>query len=375
MQFAERLAMHSGNRLKLGMFGPNCSAGLAKTKVPERWSGSWSDNLALAQMLDEAGIEFILPVGRWRGYGGETDPQSAAFETVTWATGLLSATRNITIFGTVHATLIHPLFAAKMCVTADHAGNGRFGLNIVCGSQEREFAMFGVPLREGSDAYALGEEWVEIVRRLWESEEPFDYDGAFFNLKRAQAHPKPFGGTRPLILNAGSSAIGRAFAVRQADALFTGFETLEQGIEDARTLRSMASNRDRPFGLYTQANVVCRPTTSEAEAYYHYFADELADWGALASRSGYKRKDGATEHGPDHEMRVRLIAGYGGWPCIGDPDHVARELATISAAGYDGVALGFVDYLAEFPYFRDEVLPRLEKLGLRQPLRVEATLI
>jgi hypothetical protein len=62
----ERIAMHSSNRLKLGLFGANCSSGRAVTMVPERWSGSWADCLELAQMADDAGIEFMLPIGRWK---------------------------------------------------------------------------------------------------------------------------------------------------------------------------------------------------------------------------------------------------------------------------------------------------------------------
>ena len=48
----ERAAMHSSNRLQIGLFGPNCSSGRAVTMVPERWSGSWPDNLKLARMAD-----------------------------------------------------------------------------------------------------------------------------------------------------------------------------------------------------------------------------------------------------------------------------------------------------------------------------------
>jgi hypothetical protein len=42
-----------------------------------------------------------------------------------------------------------------------------------------------------------------------------------------------------------------------------------------------------------------------------------------------------------------------------------RELSRLAAAGLDGLAINFVDYLKELPYFAAEVLPRLEKLGLR----------
>ena len=47
------------------------------------------------------------------------------------------------------------------------------------------------------------------------------------------------------------------------------------------------------------------------------------------------------------------------------PDAVTRELVRLQTAGLDGLAINFVDYLKELPYFATEVLPRLEKLGLR----------
>ena len=52
----DRMSMHNANRLKIGLFGANCSSGRAVTLVPERWSGTWPDNLRLARMADEAGI-------------------------------------------------------------------------------------------------------------------------------------------------------------------------------------------------------------------------------------------------------------------------------------------------------------------------------
>ena len=62
--------MYNGNRFKLGLFGMNCSGGLTMTLAPEYWEASWENNLKAAQLADDAGLEFILPIGRWRGYGG-----------------------------------------------------------------------------------------------------------------------------------------------------------------------------------------------------------------------------------------------------------------------------------------------------------------
>src|SRR5262247_3096251 len=155
----DRMSPAGGNRLKLGLFGANCSSGRAVTKVPERWSGTWPDNLRLARMADAAGIDFMLPIGRWKGYGGETDYQGATLETITWASGLLQATKHLTVFGTVHAPLFHPVIAAKQMVTADHIGEGRFGLNVVVGWNEGEFEMFGVEQREHALRYEYAQEW------------------------------------------------------------------------------------------------------------------------------------------------------------------------------------------------------------------------
>ena len=53
---------------------------------------------------------------------------------------------------------------------------------------------------------------------------------------------------------------------------------------------------------------------------------------------------------------------------MGTPDRVAEELANVSRAGMRGIAVSFVNYLNELPYFCDEVLPRLARLGVRETM-------
>ena len=60
--------MYAGNAFKLGLFASNCSGGLTMTKAPERWDPSWDNNLEAARLAEDAGLEFMLPVGRWHGY-------------------------------------------------------------------------------------------------------------------------------------------------------------------------------------------------------------------------------------------------------------------------------------------------------------------
>lgn len=361
--------MYNDNTLKIGLFGANCSSGRAVTMVPERWQASWRDNVALAQMADAAGLDFLLPIGRWKGYGGDTDYQGSTFETITWATGLLAKTQRITVFGTVHAPLFPPIIAAKQMVTADHVGEGRFGLNVVCGWNEGEFDMFGVAQNDHERRYAQGQEWIDALQAIW-TRNDFDFDGDFFHLHGVRAKPKPWGETRPILMNAGASPEGKAFAIRNTDALFTTARRasaeempFEEAARDVAAAKAQAHAQGHEIGVYTVGVVTVRPTQRDADDYVRY-VEESTDWNAVDSIMEMK---GLNQKPP--EIRANIRAGYargmGGLPLTGTPDSIAKALAEISAAGFNGIAISFINYLDELPYFRDEVLPRLERLGLR----------
>src|SRR5437868_13824905 len=124
---ARHTRMQNGNRFKLGLFGMNCS-GSVGTTAPERWNAGWPENREAARLADAAGIEFLLPIARWLGNGGTTDRQSTSFVTLSCASALLAATKEIVAFAKVHVPLVNPVFAVKSCLTADHFVHMRFGL-------------------------------------------------------------------------------------------------------------------------------------------------------------------------------------------------------------------------------------------------------
>jgi alkanesulfonate monooxygenase SsuD/methylene tetrahydromethanopterin reductase-like flavin-dependent oxidoreductase (luciferase family) len=61
----------------------------------------------------------------------------------------------------------------------------------------------------------------------------------------------------------------------------------------------------------------------------------------------------------------RRVLARGNYCAIGDADHVAEKIAGLHAVGFNGLAINFVNYLDEFPFFIQEVLPRLEAMGVR----------
>lgn len=361
--------MSGANKLKLGLFGLNCSGGLTMTKAPERWDPSWPNNLAAARLADDAGLEFVLPIARWLGYKGETDTEGTTFETLTWASGLLAATNGISVFGTLHVGLIHPVFAAKQIVTAHHIGNGRFGLNVVSGWNEGEYGMFNVQLLEHDERYVYSDEWVSVAQKIWSSEQPFDFNGKYFRLKGVLSKPKPLDGARPMLMSAGSSGAGRAFALKHADCLFMTFVGIDNLPADVATLRASAG--DRSIGCYSSGHMLTRATAKEAEEYYHYIVHENGDWEGAEHIVNVRIGGGGRSLPPEavRQMKERHMAGIGSYPLVGSYDQVVDTLKTLSDAGLDGMAIGLVNYIDEFPVLRDEILPRLERIGLRQPYR------
>src|SRR5919199_6185006 len=105
----QRLAKLSQHRLTLGLFGSNCSNGRTYADIPGLWDGSWDKNAQLAQLAEEVGLDCMIPLARWKGYGGATNPNGASFESFVWAAGLLAQTKRIHVFATVHVPLFNPL--------------------------------------------------------------------------------------------------------------------------------------------------------------------------------------------------------------------------------------------------------------------------
>jgi alkanesulfonate monooxygenase SsuD/methylene tetrahydromethanopterin reductase-like flavin-dependent oxidoreductase (luciferase family) len=357
--------MQNANRFKLGLFGMNCSGSFATT-APERWQAGWPENLEAACLADEAGLEFILPIARWMGYGGQTDRQGTSFESLSWASALLASTENIVAFSTIHVPLVHPVFAAKSIVTADHVGQGRFGINIVSGWNVEEFAMFGIPLREHDERYDYSAEWVSILKRIYSETGPFDYDGRYFSLKNVKGKPRPWGVGSPMLMSAGSSPAGRKFAVNNVDCLFmviTEDDKIESDVAQAR-----ATPGAEKVGLYASGHLLCRATKKETEEYYHYLVREKGDWEAAEQIIAKRAAGDGRSLSPElmRRMMERVISGGATFPVIGSYDEVAEKFLRLSNAGLDGMALILVNYVNEMPVLRDEVLPRLERLKIRQ---------
>ena len=151
---------------------------------------------------------------------------------------------------------------------------------------------------------------------------------------------------------------------RHRDAVMRDHEETARHVSGVRALAQQAG---REIDVYTVGVVTCRPTAREAQDYYRHAVIDNADWMAVDNILRMKNITRQT-HSPEefHRIRNHQANGMGGLPLVGDPDAVAQDITRLAALGLNGIAVSFVNYLDELPYFRDEVLPRLARAGVRE---------
>ena len=191
--------LFNDRKLKLGTFCSNLSGGATMSSIDGILQARWPDTVTLARMADEMEFEAIVPVGRWKGFGGATNFNGEGFECFTFAAAMSALTKYSGIFATSHVPTMHPVMAAKQAATIDHIGGGRFTLNVVTGWYRLEIEMFGAPLLEHDTRYDMAAEWIEIIKRLWTSDKEFDFEGNFYKVKGALIAPKPIQQPHPVI--------------------------------------------------------------------------------------------------------------------------------------------------------------------------------
>ncbi len=363
--------LYGDNRMKLGTMAINCSHGSTITTAEGAWEMTWPDIKEVSRMADEAGLEALLPVGRWKGYGGPTNFNNRTFESYTFAAGVSAVTEYPCVFSTSHVPLVHPVAAAKQAATIDHISGGRFALNIVCGWFRDEFEMFGAEWRHHEQRYEYAAEWLDFVRRIWSAEEEFDYDGKYFQGKKVWSEPKPLQKPFPPVMNAGGSPAGQRFAATHCDMNFvilrdhTDFDLAKAQIDN---LKGMARDAGREVQSWIHGYVVCRDTEKEARDYLEYYVGEKGDYEAVDNLLSIFEIESKTLSPEELDgFRRHFIAGHGGYPLVGTPDQIVDEMDRLLDIGIDGILLSWVDYKTELRQWIDQVLPLMEQAGQRKP--------
>jgi alkanesulfonate monooxygenase SsuD/methylene tetrahydromethanopterin reductase-like flavin-dependent oxidoreductase (luciferase family) len=356
--------------LKLGTFCSNLSGGCTISTMDGVLGASWADSTALAKMADEMEFEAIVPVGRWRGFGGQTDFNGSGFECFTFAAGVAAQTKYSALFATSHVPSIHPVMAAKQATTVDHISSGRFALNLVTGWHKTEIEIFGAPLLEHGKRYECAAEWLEIIKQLWQRDEPYSHDGQYFKVDQALLKPRPIQSPYPPVMCAGASTAGRHFAAKYCDVAFAALENRENLESLQATVRQFKDLARKEYGrelkVWSHAYIFQGETERDARSMYNYCVHEKGDWVAvenLITTMGINSQTFTSEG--LQKLKADFIAGWGGYPLVGTKDQIVDGLMMLNKAGLDGVLLTWPKYVEGMKQFQEETMKLVIQTGLR----------
>src|SRR5882762_4836621 len=221
---------------------------------------------------------------------GEDVSQAARtwLEPVTVLSAVAVATQRIGMIATCSTTYTEPFNLARQFGSLDHISNGRVGWNIVTSwlaTAARNFG--GIGQVSHDDRYAQGEEFMTVIKGLWDSWaedavlddraggryaradriRPINHKGEHYQVAGPLNLPRTPRG-RPVLVQAGSSDVGRKFAARHAEAVFTAHmekKTAQEFYADLKALvRTEGREADQVLILPGLSPMIA-PTEAEAQ--------------------------------------------------------------------------------------------------------------
>ena len=309
----------------------------------------------------------------------------------------------------------HPFEFARRASTLDHISRGRIAWNIVTSTLENAARNFGYDrLPPHDERYAWAEEYLEVVYKLWEGSwdegallkdrdsgvyadaahiHRINHEGPRYRVEGPHlVAPSPQ--RTPLLFQAGSSPAGRAFAARNAEAVFIAApspQVAAEGIAATRALAVAAGRRPEDIKFFQALSFVVGSTEAEAKAKEAELQAYVSEEGFLTHMNYGVRPDG-TPYPPDtplSQVETNSSQGILDWlrqstpgreplvrdlttilstrsRIVGTPEQIADALAAWQRAGVDGINVVTWRIPETYTEFVDHVLPELRRRGLAQ---------
>jgi len=350
--------------MKFGIFLPNGSNGYIPSKGSPVYLPTFEHNKQITLEAERQGLDFVLSMMKFKGFGGETGYWDSCLESFTLMAGLAAVTERIGLFPTVTVLAPHPAVVARMVATIDDISNGRCGLNVVTGWNRPEYTQMGV--WPGDDYYGrryeYAADYLTLVKKFW-TEESVTYKSPFFEVIDCVVNPRP---SRQIpVVCAGQSPAGLAFTAKHGDHSFIMAE--KSALKSACDLmRQEAAKNDRQVGIYALFQLVLAPSDAEAQAQCEAIvtgADQGAIANILASAALDSNPGGTADRmlsGLQRSFEDGNLA-FMGMPVIhGSPATVASKIDEIAAeTGVDGILFSIPDFVPSIRMFGEQVMPKL----------------
>lgn len=270
---------------------------------------------------------------------------------------------------------VWPPMLARAIATVDHICQGRFCINIISSDLPG--------LREESaDRYERSSEIIQILKQLWQTDGPFEWQGKYYNFRLPNTEPaKPYqqnGG--PLLYFGGISPAAQDLCAKHCDVFLMWPETEERLAATMQGMAEKAEAYDRKIDFGLRIHVIVRETEAEARAAADRLISKL-DAGvgqAIKNRSldsisyGVKRQDELRAQSKDLYIEDLVWSGIGlarsgcASAIVGDPDQVLAKLNRYMDMGIRAFIFSGYPHADECDLFARHVLPKLKTCFLNE---------
>jgi len=393
----------------------------------------WID---LAKTLERGlfdGLFLADVLGVYDVYGASPDAalrhatQTPVNDPLLLVPAMAAATKNLGFGVTVTLSYEPPFPFARRMSTLDHLTEGRIGWNVVTGYLDSAARGVGhAGQRAHDDRYAVAEDYMEVVYKLWEGSWADDavaadtekgvfarpervrkvrHEGPHYNLDALHlSEPSPQ--RTPVLYQAGTSPAGRAFAARHAECVFMSGpskKTIAPRVAAIRKLAAEGGRDPKAILMFAMMTVIVAPTDEEAQATfadYRRYADHegaltlMSGWTGVdfssfdpdqvvehvESEAGRTAMENITRADPSRRWTVREVAehvsiGGIGPVVVGSPATVADQLESwMEDTDVDGFNLAFVVRPDTFRDVVDLLVPELQRRGRYKKTYAKGTL-
>jgi alkanesulfonate monooxygenase len=306
-------------QMSLGAFLMSSGHHLAAWRHPRAWSGGGLDFQhfrKLARTAERGKFDAIFFADNLALMGspelGQYTTAGDVFDPLVLLSGLAAVTERIGLVSTVSTSYNEPYLLARKFASLDHLSGGRSGWNLVTSATDLEALNFGRERHfEHGDRYQRAEEFIDVVKGLWDSFEDdafvqdkasgvffqpdklhvLGHQGEHFRVRGPLNIPRTPQGY-PVLIQAGSSEPGKVLAARTAEVVFTAQQTLG----NAQAFYADVKGRLAGYGrqadelkIMPGISPVIGRTQSEAEDKYQQLQDLLdprVGLGLLAGMAG-----------------------------------------------------------------------------------------
>ena len=265
-----------------------------------------------------------------------------------------------------------PTQAARRVATLDRLIGGRLWLHIITGGVDADQRRDGDFLGH-DERYRRTDEYLTVMKQVWTSDGPFDFDGEFYQLRKAHSEVQSVQQPRVPLWFGGISEAAIPVGAKHCDMYALFGEPRDNVAELMRRLNAEAARHDRSLKF----NLSFRPIIAATESAAWAKAEQILAGvkASTADRFSSRTPEAETarrltrliEDGEvqDERLWTPLAAAANGTgnttALVGTPEQVAEAIARYYDLGISGVLIRGFDPFNDACIFGEELIPAIRR--------------